>query len=55
MSQLGHDDPNVTLRIYAHTMAQEDGERRRLRELVGVAPEPEVGSVSPQERRVRVT
>jgi hypothetical protein len=34
MRELGHADPDVTLRIYAHVMAHEDGERERLRGLV---------------------
>lgn len=35
MAMLGHADSAVTLRIYAHVMSAEDGERERLRALVG--------------------
>jgi len=34
MDQLGHADINTTLRIYAHVMSHEDGERDRLRALI---------------------
>lgn len=35
MQMLGHADSSVTLRIYAHVMSTDDGERERLRALVG--------------------
>jgi len=44
MRMLGHTDPAFTLRVYAHTMSREPGERERLRalangnEAVGSAP-----------------
>jgi integrase len=34
MAQLGHTDPAFTLRVYAHMMRRDPGERQRLRELV---------------------
>ena len=34
MKQLGHTDPAFTLRIYAHMMSREPGERARLKALV---------------------
>ena len=34
MRQLGHTDPAFTLRIYAHMMSREPGERARLKALV---------------------
>jgi integrase len=34
MGQLGHTDPNFTMRVYAREMAREDGDRERLRALV---------------------
>jgi integrase len=34
MAQLGHSDPEFTLRVYAHAMRRQDGERERLRALV---------------------
>lgn len=35
MAQLGHADPRFTLRVYTHLMSRRDGERERLRALVG--------------------
>jgi integrase len=34
MDQLGHTDPNLTLRIYARAMRRDEGENERLRRLV---------------------
>lgn len=34
MAQLGHTDPAFTLRVYAHVMRRDQGERERLRALV---------------------
>lgn len=34
MTQLGHTDPAFTLRVYAHVMRRDQGERERLRALV---------------------
>jgi integrase len=34
MAQLGHADPGFTLRVYAHAMRRDDGDRERLRALV---------------------
>lgn len=34
MAQLGHADPEFTLRVYAHAMRRQDGERERLRALI---------------------
>ncbi len=36
MAMLGHADKDVTLRIYAHVMDTDGGERERLRALVGI-------------------
>jgi integrase len=35
MGQLGHTDPAFTLRVYAHMMRRDAGERDRLQALVG--------------------
>jgi hypothetical protein len=37
MAELGHTDPGLALKIYAHAMRREDGENERLRALVGGA------------------
>jgi integrase len=34
MGQLGHRNPNFTLRVYAQEMARRDGERDRLKALI---------------------
>jgi hypothetical protein len=34
-AQTGHADPKFTLRVYTHVMRCGDGERERLRALVG--------------------
>jgi integrase len=34
MTQLGHADPRLTLRVYAGVMSQDEGERKRLQSLV---------------------
>jgi integrase len=34
MAQLGHTDPKFTLRVYAHAMRRDEGEREALRALV---------------------
>ena len=34
MAQLGHSDPGFTLRVYAHAMRRDDGDKERLRALV---------------------
>lgn len=34
MRQIGHTDPNFTLRVYTHMMGRDSGERERLRALV---------------------
>jgi len=34
MAQLGHTDAAFTLRVYAHAMRRDDGEKERLRALV---------------------
>jgi integrase len=34
MAQLGHTDPGFTLRVYAHAMRRDDGDRERLKALV---------------------
>jgi integrase len=31
MSQLGHTDPGFTLRVYAHAMRREEGDKTRLK------------------------
>jgi hypothetical protein len=44
MRQVGHNDPKVTLGVYAQVMLRKDGERERLRALVrgnGVIPDPD--------------
>ena len=42
MAQLGHTDPKFTLRVYTHLMRRRDGERERLRALVGGADWAEI-------------
>jgi integrase len=44
MDQMGHSDPNVTLRIYAKVMQRRDGERERLRVLVQGADSAQIGT-----------
>ena len=34
MQQLGHSDPGFTLRVYAHAMRRDDGDKERLKSLV---------------------
>jgi hypothetical protein len=34
MAQLGHTDPAFTLRVYAHAMRRDDGDKERLKALV---------------------
>ena len=34
MAQLGHTDPGFTLRVYAHAMRRDEGDKDRLRALV---------------------
>ena len=34
MQQLGHTDPGFTLRVYAHAMRRDDGDKERLKALV---------------------
>jgi hypothetical protein len=34
MSQLGHTDAGFTLRVYAHAMRRDDGDKERLKALV---------------------
>ncbi len=57
MRMLGHADSAVTLRIYAHVMSAEDGQRERLRELVGTADDlcisESTGSHEDESGRVR--
>ena len=38
MAALGHSDPKFTLRVYAHVMRREPGERERLKALVEGGP-----------------
>jgi integrase len=42
MQELGHTDPALALRIYAHAMRRDEGENDRLRALVNGAP---IGSI----------
>jgi integrase len=39
VAQLGHSDPKSTLRVYAHVMRRDDGERMRLRQVVEGRPD----------------
>ena len=34
MAQLGHTDPAFTLRVYAHAMRRDEGDKERLKALV---------------------
>jgi integrase len=47
MAMLGHADSAVTLRIYAHVMSTDEGERERLRALIGHQWAPRLVSPSP--------
>jgi integrase len=38
MAQIGHTDPNFTLRVYTHLMSRDSGERERLKALVRGEP-----------------
>ena len=44
MAQLGHTDPQFTLRVYTHLMSRRDGERDRLKALVAGADWAAMGS-----------
>ena len=53
MAQLGHTDPNFTLRVYTHLMRRDEGERGRLRAFVygtGRATSPDVPSTGVSAR-----
>lgn len=49
MAQIGHTDPQLTLRVYTHQMRRRDGEKDRLRALVGGADWAAMGSEGAQE------
>jgi len=40
MGQVGHTDPKLTLTVYTKQMERRDGEREKLKALVGAAPSP---------------
>ena len=55
MRQIGHTDPDFTLRVYSHLMSREPGERERLKALVSgerviaVPAPPEAGDLAEYE------
>jgi len=50
MRQVGHTDPKVTLGVYAQVMFRRDGERDRLRDLVGASNPPATRSIPAQQK-----
>ncbi len=44
MDQLGHTNPNFTLRVYRHAMRRDDGENDGLRRLVAGTDWAEMGT-----------
>ncbi len=50
MAQLGHTDPAFTLRVYAHAMRRDDGDKERLKALVEGRDWAPLGTTGPDER-----
>jgi len=49
MAQLGHTDPAFTLRVYAHAMRRDDGDKERLKGLVEGRDWAPLGTTGPDE------
>jgi hypothetical protein len=47
MAQLGHTDPAFTLRVYAHAMRRDDGDKERLKVLVDGGDWAPLGTTGP--------
>jgi integrase len=54
MAQLGHTDPKFTLRVYAHLMRRDPGERARLRALVEGASVSDIRATSATMEQPRI-
>jgi integrase len=50
MAQLGHTDPGFTLRVYAHAMRRDEGDKERLKALVEGRDWAPMGTERPDER-----
>jgi hypothetical protein len=50
MAQLGHTDPAFTLRVYAHAMRRDEGDKERLKSLVEGRDWAPLGTERPTER-----
>ena len=50
MQQLGHADPGFTLRVYAHAMRRDDGDKERLKALVEGRDWAPMGTETPDKR-----
>jgi hypothetical protein len=50
MAQLGHTDPGFTLRVYAHAMRRDEGDKERLKALVEGRDWAPMGTKRPNER-----
>ncbi len=58
MAQLGHTDPGFTLRVYAHAMRRDEGDKERLKALVEGRDWAPLGTERPDEpsrRRCRAS
>ena len=49
MAQLGHTDPAFTLRVYAHAMRRDDGDKERLKALVEGRDWAPMGTTGPDD------
>ena len=54
MAQLGHTDPAFTLRVYAHAMRRDEGDKERLTALVEGRDWAPMGTDRPTERPAEV-
>jgi hypothetical protein len=50
MAQLGHTDPGFTLRVYAHAMRRDEGDKERLKALVEGRDWVPMGTERPNHR-----
>jgi integrase len=55
MAQLGHTDPAFTLRVYAHAMRRDDGDKERLKALVEGRDWAPMGTRGPDDSPTRST
>jgi hypothetical protein len=49
MAQLGHTDPAFTLRVYAHAMRRDEGDKERLKALVEGRDWALLGTLAPMK------